>query len=387
MVLVLEFLVAASFTACLLQLACAWRTLGRAAPGPAGDFAPPVSILKPLKGVDDRLYDALAAFCRLDYPEYEVVFCLQSASDPALRVARKVKERFPGRAISIVVESCRDGLNPKVNNMIPGYRKSRYPFVLISDSNVSVGPGYLREAVSHFRDPGVGLVTHLVRGVGGKSAGARLENGHLNTFILGSVSMLDRLFGMPCVVGKSIMMRKGDLETLGGLHAVKDFLAEDYTLGAMVRRAGMRVVVSGAPVDTVNVYRGVRDFLSRHARWNRMRFSIAGPAYLFEILANPFLLSLALVAATGGSSEALLAAGGVALGKLAVDASMNRLLRARIGVQGVLLGPVRDLLAAGLWLSAFFSRTVTWRGRSLRITRGSLLVPVDEEAVPKEAVA
>jgi ceramide glucosyltransferase len=381
MILFLEFLVAASLSACILQLWCVRRSVREARrTGAREDIAPPVSILKPLKGVDDRLLDNLASFCRLDYPKYEIVFCLQSPSDPALRVVNKIRELFPEKEISVVIGDFREGLNPKVNNMIPGYEKTRYPLVLISDSNVSAGPGYLREAIVHFRDPAVGLVNHLVRGVGGRSTGARLDNGHLNTFILGSICLLDRLFGLPCVVGKSMLMRKRDLDALGGLRAVKDFLAEDYTLGRMFRRAGMRVVISGSAVDAVNVYRGTRQFLSRHARWNRMRLSIAGPAYLVELLTNPVFLLLPLMAASFGSRESLCIAGIVLFCKPVMDAAMHALVGAPVRIREIALGPVRDLLAAGIWFSAFFSRKVEWRGRTLRISRGSRLVPVDAEA-------
>jgi ceramide glucosyltransferase len=381
MILFLEFLVAASLSACVLQLWCVWRSVreARRSGGREGGFSPPVSILKPLKGVDDRLLDNLSSFCRLDYPKYEILFCLQSPSDPALRVVNRVRELFPKKEISVAIDDFRGGLNPKVNNMIPAYEKARYPFVLISDSNVSVEPGYLKEAIAHFQDPEVGLVNHLVRGVGGRSAGARLDNGHLNTFILGSICLVDRMFGRPCVVGKSMLMRKRDLDALGGLHAVKDFLAEDYTLGAMFKRSGKKVVISGQAVDAVNVYRGVRQFLSRHARWNRMRLSIAGPAYLLEILANPFFLLLPLMAWSGGSLESLCIAGFVLLCKPGLDAAMHALVGAPVRAREIALGPVRDLLAAGVWFSAFFSRKVEWRGYTLRISRGSRLVPVDAE--------
>lgn len=381
MILFLEFLVAVSLTACILQLWCVRRSVREARRIRfSNDFTPPVSILKPLKGVDDRLFDNLASFCRLDYPKYEIVFCLQGPSDPALRVVNRIRELFPFREVSIVIGDFRAGLNPKVNNMIPGYEKTRYPFVLISDSNVSVGQGYLREAIAHFRDPAVGLVNHLVRGVGGRSAGARLDNGHLNTFILGSVCLLDRMFGMPCVVGKSMLMRKRDLDALGGLHAVKNFLAEDYTLGAMFKRVGRDVVISGQAVDAVNVYRGIRQFLSRHARWNRMRLSIAGPAYLLEILTNPIFLLLPLVAWSWGNRESLVVAGFVMLCKPGLDAAMHSAVGAPVRIREIAIGPVRDILAAAIWFSAFFSRKVEWRGRTLRISRGSRLVPVDAEA-------
>src|SRR5659263_282881 len=122
--LLFEFPVAASLAACLLQFGSAWRALGksrRAIEPVEAAGLPAVSILKPLKGVDDRLLDNLERFCRLDYPRYEIVFCVQGASDPALRVARKVKEMHPDREIAVVVGDCQEGLNPKVNNMMPGY--------------------------------------------------------------------------------------------------------------------------------------------------------------------------------------------------------------------------------------------------------------------------
>ncbi len=373
-------LLATSLGICLARYLSVRRAVGaaRKAVPPAG-FMPPVTILKPLRGVEDGLFDNLESFCRLDYPRYEIIFCLQSPDDPALRIVRKVMERHPDRDISVVLETCRAGFNPKVNNLIPGYARARHPYVLISDSNVIAGPGYLKEAVSHLHDPSVGLVTHLVRGVGGRTLGARLENAHLNTFILGSICLLDRVLDIPCTVGKSMLMRRVDLDALGGLESVKDFLAEDYVLGSKFRRAGKRVVVSAAPVDTVNIYRGVREFLSRHARWNRMRLAIAGPTYGLEVLSNPVFLAVLIAACASGDGQTLLLAGATLAGKVLVDAATNRVLGIR-DWRGVILGPLRDLIAAGLWMSGFWSRKVNWRGQALRITRGSRLVA--EEGVP-----
>src|SRR5574341_1456226 len=184
---------------------------------PAPDTSlPPVSILKPLRGLDDNLFDNLASFCTLDYPEYEVLYSLQDHNDPAYKVAKKIQDKYPNKNITIVVERCNAGLNPKVNNLIPAYRKSRHPYILISDSNVMVGAGYLREIVRHTQDSSVGLVSNVIRGVGGRSIGAILENLHLNSFIIGSVSFLDRFLGMPCIIGKSMLMKKDDLQVIGG---------------------------------------------------------------------------------------------------------------------------------------------------------------------------
>jgi ceramide glucosyltransferase len=388
MVPAFELLTAASLAACAVRFGCAWKALpgtprkeaaNGTEGGKDGTFLPPVSILKPLRGVDDRMLDNLSDFCRLDYPEYEIVFCIQGASDPALRVARKVQAMHPRRDISLVTADCREGLNPKVNNMIPGYAAAKHPFVMISDSNVAPGAGYLREAVSHFRDPEVGMVTHLVRGVGARTLGARLEGQHLNSFILPSVCFLDRVLSMPCVVGKSMLMRRSDLEALGGLRGVKDYLAEDYVLGKRFRKAGKKVVVSSVPVDTVSAYRTVREFLSRHARWNRMRLSIAGPAYFAELLTNPVGLSIPMVAAAGGDPSSLRIAALVAAAKAGMDLGLFLRLGDRSSARWAFLGPARDLAALGLWFFPFFSRSVEWRGRTLRVARGSRLVPTGEE--------
>jgi ceramide glucosyltransferase len=181
---------------------------------------PPISILKPMKGLDDNLFDNLDSFCRQDYPCYELIFSLQDYNDPAYKIAAKIKDRHPDKDISIVVEKCEVGLNPKVNNMIPAYRTAKYEHILISDSNVMVGPEYLRALSIKMTEEGVGLVSSLIRGVQGRTLGSALENLHLNSFIAGSVCFLDRFLNMPCVIGKSMLMRKKDLELIGGLRSV-----------------------------------------------------------------------------------------------------------------------------------------------------------------------
>jgi ceramide glucosyltransferase len=178
---------------------------------------PPISILKPLKGLDDNLFDNLESFCMLDYPEYEIIFSLQDQNDPAYKIARKVKDKYPDKQISIVVEDYSTGLNPKVSNLIPAYANAKYEYILISDSNVIVNRDYLREIIRHFNEPDVGLVTNLIRGIGGRTLGSVFENLHLNSFIIGSVCFLDRFLKMPCVVGKSMLMRKKTLNLLVGL--------------------------------------------------------------------------------------------------------------------------------------------------------------------------
>lgn len=342
-------------------------------------FFPPVSILKPLKGLDDNLFDNLQSFCVLDYPEYEIIFSLQNHNDPAYKIARKIKEHYPKKAITIIVEDAVAGLNPKVNNLVLAYKASRYEYILISDSNVMVGKDYLKETVKYMADPRVGLVSNLIKGVGGRTLGAHMENLHLNSFIMGSVCFLDKVLKMPCVIGKSMLMKKDALEAIGGFGAVKDILAEDYIIGERMHRSGKRVVLSNHMIHNVNEYWGIKRFLNRHTRWGKLRWKIGGPKYLSELITNPvFMASLPAVLWEPSRitiSFALL----VSLAKIAGDYYMGRKIGAETGNSFIyMLAPVKDLIIGIIWFVPILSNTVVWRGNRYIIGKDSHLSPCPE---------
>jgi ceramide glucosyltransferase len=360
----------------------------RVTTAPAGS-PHPVSILKPLRGLDDNLFDNLASFCTQDYPSYEIIIGLQDFNDPAYKVAKKIQDKYPDRNISIVVEKCNAGLNPKVNNLIPAYRKSRHPYVLISDSNVMVDKNYLQEIMRHTNDPSVGLVSNLIRGIGGRSIGAVLENLHLNSFIIGSVSFLDRFLKMPCVIGKSMLMKKDDLAALGGLEAFKDILAEDFIIGREMKRAGKKVVLSSYLISNVNEYWNINRFLNRHTRWGKLRWQIGGVRYFSEILANPFFVAALPVLFKGPSREALSFAALIGLIKVLGDSVMGRRITSLSGEQGIrtpssltyFLSPLKDLIIGIVWFVPLFSSTIVWRGNRYIIGKDSRLSPCSEGGV------
>ncbi len=338
-------------------------------------FLPPVSILKPLKGLDDNLFDNLESFCKLDYPEYEVIFSLQNYNDPAYKVVKKIRDNYPDRDISIHVEHCNAGLNPKVNNLIPAYRTSKYPLILISDSNVLVDKNYLREIVQEMRDPEVGLVSNLIRGMGGYSFGAVLENLHMNSFVMGSVCFLDRFLKMPCVIGKSMLMRKRDLEAIGGLNSVKNVLAEDYLIGKRIHDMGKKVVVSGHMINNVNNYWSIKKFFNRHTRWGKLRWHIGGAKYFSELLGNPVFMAFLPILIDGPSQWNLLLAGLVSSYKMAGDSLIGRRIGTDLKASSYLLSPVKDLLIGIMWFVPLLSTTVVWRGNRYIIGKDSLLSP------------
>ena len=352
-------------------------------------YSPPVSILKPLKGLDDNLFDNLSSFCLQDYPEHEILFCLQDLNDPAYKVAKKVQDKYPERNISLVVEKCNVGLNPKVNNLVPAYRKARHPYILISDSNVMVDSNYLREIMRHTQDPSVGLVSNLIHGVGGRSLGAIFENLHLNSFIIGSVSFLDRFLGMPCVIGKSMLMKKVDLEALGGLAAFKDILAEDFIIGREMQRSGKKVVLSNYLVSNVNEYWDVKRFLNRHTRWGKLRWKIGGAKYFIELLVNPVFIAALPVLLMGPSHKTLSFAAVIGLIKVLGDSLLGRMIesstaRTYLHKQSPLiyfLAPIKDIFIGILWFVPLLSSTVVWRGNRYVIGQDSRLSPCPETGV------
>jgi len=344
----------------------------------APPFLPPISILKPLKGLDDNLFDNLESFCRQDYPEYEVIFSLQNENDPACKVARMIKNKYPDRDITVHVERCSAGLNPKVNNLIPAYRIAKHEYILISDSNVMARKNYLADIISDMQDPGVGLVSNLIRGIGGESVGAVLENLHLNSFVMGSVSFLDRFLKMPCVVGKSMLMRKSDLEAIGGFAGVKDVLAEDYLIGKRMHESGRRVVLSRHMIDNINEYWGIRKFLNRHTRWGKLRWQIGGIKYISELISNPVFMSFLALAFLGPSLRTVALSAGVSFCKSAGDFFIGRKIGTNMAISSYALGPLKDVLIGFIWFVPLLSNTVVWRGNRYIIGKDSMLSPCPE---------
>jgi len=367
--LVLVAIATLSLLVTLLSHASAHLLLSRRKPH--GRSTPAVSILKPLKGLDEGLHENLTSLAHQEYPKFELLFGAEDPDDPALLIAEQVRRENPGVAISIWVCAAQRGLNPKVSNLSQLAERALHPVLLISDSNVRVGSGYLRDTADELADPRVGLVTNMLVGIGERSLAARLENLHLNTWVIAATSLPRVLAGRACVIGKSMLFRKVDLELLGGFAGVRDVLAEDYVLGRKFELAGFKVALSTHLVPTVNEEWTLTRLLNRHLRWGQMRRRVAPAAFLGEALLNP----LPLVAAAAAVDHTCLgAAAACTLVKLSCDALLHSRVRGRFPtLLELFLLPLKDLLMATLWLVAGFRRKLSWRGNELFLSAGSVL--------------
>jgi ceramide glucosyltransferase len=345
-------------------------------PAPVPRSSPPISILKPLCGLDDRLAENLASFAALAYPEYEVLLGLRSAADPAVEVARDAARRWPGR-FRVVFQRGEPGHNPKVNQLVTLARAARHDVLVVSDSNVQVDPAYLAGIAAALEDESVGLVTHPIAGAGEVRLGSVLDHLHLAGAIAPGVVAAKKLAGRDIVVGKSMALRRRDLDALGGFEAVKDVLAEDYVMGVMITRdLGKRVAVGPRPIRNVSQRRSVADFAARYRRWSVLQRQAVGPlVYAAQVLLNPVLVA-SVAAAVARTPLALGLLAGTCAAKMAVDGASARALRpGGFPLRQLALVPAKDLVVGGAWLYGLVRRDVAWRGTRLVVERGTRIAP------------
>ena len=346
---------------------------------PRAGSTPTVSILKPLCGLDDELEANLESFARVEGVTFELIASAADPADPAVAVFDRVRARHPGAPFRLVVGGAvaGDPKNRKVERLIFAAREARGKILLISDSNVRVGRDDVARTVGAFANRRVGCVSNLFRAEGARSFGARIEALHLLTFVAPGAAIAS-LFGVPCVVGKSMALRRETLEEIGGFERFLRILAEDQAIAIAVRRAGWDIALSPVVVRNIVVTRRLRAALARQVRWNRIRWSFSRVEYLAEFLVNPFPLSLlaALLApllAPELLAETAALCASVALARVGMAATLAGRLRYERRADALLV-PIQDLLQFWAQFAPLVSNRVEWRGARVRLGRGTELV-------------
>ena len=336
---------------------------------------PPVSILKPLKGTDPGMFDSLQSHCRQDYPEYEIVFGVSDAGDPAIALVERLKVQFPALPIRLVVCQKNLGANRKVSSLAQMLPQARYEQLIVNDADIRVPSDYLRRVVPPLLDPAIGLVTCLYRGVPSPTLGSRLESLGISTDFCAGV-LVARLLegGIKFGLGSTLAFRRRDLAAMGGFEVLADYLADDYEIGRRVAAQGLKVKLSETVVDTFLPRYKWREFVSHQLRWARtVRHSRPG-GYLG--LGLTFGIPWALIALAGAPRS-------VWAWELAGVAFALRILAAWVVGRGALrdpcvpsllgLIPLRDCVALLIWLGGFMGHMITWRGDSFELKKGKLV--------------
>lgn len=348
--------------------------------GATSTFTPPVSILKPIRGLDRETYENYASFCRQDYPEFEILFCVTDASDPAIPVIRQVMHDFSGgeaprRSIRLLTGSEPVGASDKVNKLCRMVREARHDIVLVSDSDVRVEPGFLRAVVAPFRDPQVGGVTCLYRGLTDGSFAADLEALGNTTDFAPGVLVAGLGGSLNFMLGAVMATTKKHLAEIGGFESLADFFCDDYELGNRIAARGGRVELSRFPVDIVYPRETLRDAFRHQLRWNlSIRYSRpAGHFGLIFAQGLPWALLAAALAPSWAVAAGYLA--GYALLRAAVASVTGvRGMRDNLARSRMWMLPLRDAFAFVVWLASFFPQRIHWRDREFYV-RAKRLVP------------
>ncbi len=353
------------------------RRFFRTAPPPNNDFTPPVSILKPVRGLDTDAYNNFSSFCRLDYPDYEILFCVADDADPAIPVIEKLKADFPQRQIRLLIGVVAIGANAKVNKLCRLAREAQHDLLVMSDSDIVVAPNYLRAVVAPFRDARVGAVTCMYLGLTAPGLGPELEAIGATSDFFAAVIVARQLRGVDFGLGATIATTRRHLAEVGGFEAFADYLADDYELCHRIAKRGHRVELIPHAVHTHYPPENFSEFFAHQLRWSLAFRASRLDGYLGMVFMQGLPWSVAAAFYACAMGNGLLAASYVAAYLVP-----RCLLAWEMGVRGFKdplirrkwwLVPLRDLAWFVVWLAGLFRNRLIWRGTKFRLKRGRLM--------------
>jgi ceramide glucosyltransferase len=337
-------------------------------------FVPPVSNLKPVRGLDPEAYENFASFCRQDYPNYEIVFCIGDTADPAYAVLEQLKRDFPHTQIRIVIGSGRNGTNDKVAKLARLVDEASYEHLVISDSDVRVEPDYLTRLVAPLQDPKVGAVTCFYVPLSETSWVQRLQDvGMLSDFYPG-ILVAKQLDGVKFALGTTIATTRRHLQGFGGYPRLENQPADDLQVGRLIAEQGYEVVLLPYSVSTVPDYQTLRELFFKRLRWITVMRHMRpwGHIGLVFTLGLPWSLLALAIAPTLAVAVAYL--GGYMAVRSILTLQVGLLGLRQRSVWGKLaLIPLWDALASLIWAVSFTRKSIRWRGRDYRIVDGNLV--------------
>jgi len=366
-------LAAAPLAYYVVTIVAALRFFGRERARRMAEFAPPVSLLKPVHGVDFASKINFESFCRQEYPDYEILFCVNDMEDPAVPLIQQAIRDYPQRSVRILSNAPKIGSNQKVNNLVLLAHEAKYEIIVQSDGDVRVSPEYLKNVVAEFADKNVGVVSCFYRGVAEKNFWAEMEAvGAASDFFAGA--LVANLPGkVTFALGASVATTRTWLGKIGGYEALADLLADDYEIGNRVHKAGGKVLLSREAVWTMYPAQTLKSFWEHQVRWART-VRLVRPASFFGLVITHGLPWCALAALVAPNAW-------IRAGFVAAYLVLRLLMAWVVGVWGVgdevlrkklWLVPARDAIHFAVWVAGFVSNRVTWGGVEYAIEGGKM---------------
>ncbi|MEH2465236.1 bacteriohopanetetrol glucosamine biosynthesis glycosyltransferase HpnI [Nostoc sp.] len=338
------------------------------------EFHLPVTILKPICGLDSYAYENFTSFCQQDYPEYQIIFGVCAYEDPAIEVVEKIIQQFPDVDIHLVVNAQIIGANLKVSNLANAVAAAKHEILIIADSDIRVGKDYLQQVIQPLKDQKVGVVTCMYRSLA-KGWVATLEAILTSTDFHAGVLVSNQLEGTKFACGSTIVIPKQVLKVIGGFEAIADYLADDFKLGYLPAQKGYKVVLSNYVVDHVLATSSLIDAIRRQIRWARC-IRVSRPwGYLGLLFTYGTVASLLLLMAMKGSIAGWMV--------LIITWVMRLLMGWAVGVnilndpiakKFLWVVPLGDLIHFGIWCYGFLGSTIEWRGQRLKLTKEGKLI-------------
>jgi ceramide glucosyltransferase len=349
-------LLAGSLVYCILVVVATRSYLGQKTASPSQPA--PISVLKPLAGVDEGLESNLRTFFEQDHREFEILFAVREQNDPAVRVVEALRREFPRRETRLIVTGEPPYPNAKVYSLANMVAEAKHDLLVMSDSDIRVGPGFLEAVAAEFSDPSVALASCPYHAVAGASLWSELEAEGMNTEFLAGLLVARLIEGVRFAVGPTIVARKQALAMIGGFAKLKDYLAEDFVMGKFAAEAGLGVILSRNIIRHHIGSQGLRANATHRLRWVRSTRRSRPSGYFGQLVTYPLPLAVLAWAAHPAWWPLLIAAAG--LRALAAWSTCAWVLGSRPRWHLLVL---QDFMSFFFWLAGFFGNTIVWRGR------------------------
>jgi ceramide glucosyltransferase len=339
---------------------------------------PKATLLKPLRGCEPESYACLRSFCDQDYPEFQIIFGVAAADDPVLAVVQRLRQEFPQRDLRILIDRRQHGSSRKVSNLINMMSQASHDYLVIADSDVCVDDRYLAKIVAPLVDSDVGVVTCAYRGVPRRGLWSSLGSLFINEWFTPSVYVAAKAGSRSFAFGATIALRREVLSQIGEFGAIANHLADDYRLGELTRRLGLRTVLSDVEVDVVVAESSFGSLVQHELRWLRTIRAVRPLSYSLCFVTFGFPLALLGAFLSRGDSTALIL--------LAITAAARLLLhlkrrQSHASPAQIALVPVRDCLSLVLWAWSFTNRRVKWRDEHYQVSRDGSALRLGENLI------